>query len=62
VTPEEPVTPLTVLPEASVPNKVIKEESIMTKLPKTGDTPLYNGLGLLLVALSTGSLVLFRKK
>ncbi|WP_271000814.1 SpaA isopeptide-forming pilin-related protein [Listeria seeligeri] len=61
VIPVIPSTPAAVLPQAPISRTVIKETTSMVKLPKTGDTPLQSGLGLLLVALSTGSLILLRK-
>nr|WP_234288469.1 SpaA isopeptide-forming pilin-related protein [Listeria ivanovii]QPL19456.1 LPXTG cell wall anchor domain-containing protein [Listeria ivanovii]UCK61589.1 LPXTG cell wall anchor domain-containing protein [Listeria ivanovii]UCK61710.1 LPXTG cell wall anchor domain-containing protein [Listeria ivanovii] len=61
VIPVIPITPAAVLPQAPISRTVIKETTSMVKLPKTGDTPLQSDLGLLLVALSTGSLILLRK-
>ncbi|MBC1872979.1 prealbumin-like fold domain-containing protein, partial [Listeria seeligeri] len=57
--PDKPLTPDTL--EMPISRTVIKETTSMVKLPKTGDTPLQSDLGLLLVALSTGSLILLRK-
>ncbi len=60
--PFTPDLPTVILPETPMASKIVKEETEMTKLPKTGDTTFNGGLGLLLFTLSTGGLVLLRKK
>lgn len=44
------------------PDKIISEDSKQTALPKTGDSPLVNGWGLLLVAISASGLIALRRK
>ncbi|EPG1318405.1 TPA_asm: peptidoglycan-binding protein [Listeria monocytogenes] len=44
------------------PDKIISADSKRTTLPKTGDTPLVNGWGILLVAISASGLIALRRK
>ncbi|MBC2065062.1 collagen binding domain-containing protein [Listeria welshimeri] len=44
------------------PDTIVSSSNHSQTLPKTGDSPLINGLGLLLVAISTGGLLIFRRK
>ncbi|EAG6168960.1 LPXTG cell wall anchor domain-containing protein [Listeria monocytogenes] len=41
---------------------MISADSKRTTLPKTGDTPLVNGWGILLVAISASGLIALRRK
>ncbi|MBC1516238.1 SpaA isopeptide-forming pilin-related protein [Listeria immobilis] len=61
-TPIEPLKPeIPGTPET--PDKIVSADSLSAILPKTGDSPLVSGLGLLLVAISASGLIfLFRKK
>lgn len=58
--PEVPVTPNK--PEPSKKSPISTKVSTTIKLPKTGDTPLVNGWGILLVAISAGGLIALRRK
>ncbi|WWU38609.1 SpaA isopeptide-forming pilin-related protein [Listeria seeligeri] len=62
--PEEPVKPeIPSKPKTPIkPDQIVSEDSTSKTLPKTGDSPLVSGLGLLLVAISASGLILFRKK
>ncbi|MHC5408614.1 SpaA isopeptide-forming pilin-related protein [Listeria seeligeri] len=62
--PEEPVKPeIPNKPKTPIkPDQIVSEDSTSKTLPKTGDSPLVSGLGLLLVAISASGLILFRKK
>lgn len=62
--PEEPVQPeIPNKPKTPIkPDQIVSEDSTSKTLPKTGDSPLVSGLGLLLVAISASGLILFRKK
>ncbi|MBC1724448.1 SpaA isopeptide-forming pilin-related protein [Listeria seeligeri] len=62
--PEEPVKPeIPSKPKTAIkPDQIVSEDSTSKTLPKTGDSPLVSGLGLLLVAISASGLILFRKK
>lgn len=62
--PEEPVKPeIPSKPKTPIkPDRIVSEDSTSKTLPKTGDSPLVSGLGLLLVAISASGLILFRKK
>nr|WP_271006394.1 SpaA isopeptide-forming pilin-related protein [Listeria seeligeri] len=62
--PEEPVKPeIPSKPKTPIkPDQIVSEDSTSKTLPKTGDSPLVRGLGLLLVAISASGLILFRKK
>lgn len=62
--PEEPVKPeIPSKPKTPIkPDQIVSEDSTSKMLPKTGDSPLVSGLGLLLVAISASGLILFRKK
>lgn len=56
--PEPPKTP----EQPGKPDKIISADSKQTTLPKTGDTPLVNGWGILLVAISASGLIALRRK
>lgn len=65
--PSKPKTPIEPLkPEIpgtpETPDEIVSTDSSSAILPKTGDSPLVSGLGLLLVAISASGLILFRKK
>ncbi|MBC6296736.1 LPXTG cell wall anchor domain-containing protein [Listeria sp. FSL L7-1517] len=59
-TPNEPK--ISVISET--PDKIVSADSASSPsaLPKTGDSPYVNGLGLLLVVISASGLILFRRK
>ncbi|EFR98417.1 cell wall surface anchor family protein, partial [Listeria ivanovii FSL F6-596] len=61
-TPIEPLKPeIPGTPET--PDEIVSADSLSAILPKTGDSPLVSGLGLLLVAISASGLIfLFREK
>lgn len=54
-TPEQPGKP-------EKQGKIISADSKQTTLPNTGDTPLVNGWGILLVAISASGLIALRRK